>query len=71
MSSAFRYNAICPAHEDDVSSWVRFMREGDIVCTKCYHRLPKHVRRHLWDENPATQKGSWSIVIDWLKENSE
>lgn len=59
-----KYNRPC----DHCGQWGR---EDNVVCTRCYRRLPADMKRLLWlaQDNPQAHGGNKSIVLDWLKEN--
>lgn len=61
-----RYNKSCPGHpEGELTS---YMREDDVICTKCYRRLPQKFVQLAWSAKRGNM-GDLSIIVDWLLEN--
>ena len=47
-------------------------REDDVICGKCYRRLPAHLRNGLWSrDNDADgeYEGRIALALNWLDEN--
>jgi len=63
MTMPLRWNRHCEA----CGNWCR---EDNIICVRCYKKLPPDVRKLLWDE-PERLLGNFSIVVDWLKEHQD
>ena len=70
-----RYNKQCRNETCGGGGWGRrYRREDDVVCQKCYRRLPALLRKGLWvkDGEPLTDwHGRVVLALTWLDENPE
>lgn len=65
-----RYNKPCPGHEHFCWGHRNLMREDDLVCTKCYRRLPRENQLKLFKIRDGVENiSTLSIIVDWLLEN--
>jgi len=70
-----RYNKPCRNEICGGGGWGRrFRRPADVVCTRCYYRLPVDLRKGLWlrkGEHLTVWHGRVVLALTWLDENPE